>query len=196
MQTDLNSMEKFGEAKSRRADEIGTVGYKMVWIIGLGFEEESEYISGYGQRVGKNGRDLGCRGTKGCSPGRGFLSTDTRDWLCARGRMPFSRHVRDVCLRRTGMKSSDKLRWDEWEEFRQDRSHPQYRGHLLLPCTPRKKKKEKEKANSPARKCRGRRWKRRSRRRENRRNCNKMAAINNTAKNCIKFALDAFLLKS
>lgn len=141
-------------------------------------------------------RDLGCRGTKGCSPGRGFLSTDTRDWLCARGRMPFSRHVRDVCLRRTGMKSSDKLRWDEWEEFRQDRSHPQYRGHLLLPCTPRKKRKEKEKANSPARKCRGRRWKRRSRRRENRRNCNKMAAINNTAKNCIKFALDAFLLKS
>lgn len=90
-------------------------------------------------------RDLGCRGTKGCSPGRGFLSTDTRDWLCARGRMPFSRHVRDVCLRRTGMKSSDKLRWDEWEEFRQDRSHPQYRGHLLLPCTPRKKKKKKKK---------------------------------------------------
>lgn len=64
MQTDLNSMEKFGEAKSRRADEIGTVWYKMVWIIGLGFEEESEYISGYGQGVGKNGATLVVEGRK------------------------------------------------------------------------------------------------------------------------------------
>ena len=69
-------------------------------------------------------------------------------------------------------------------------------GSFAPPLYAAKKKKEKEKANSPARKCRGRRWKRRSRRRENRQNCNKMAAINNTAKNCIKFALDAFLLKS
>lgn len=49
----------------------------------------------------KNRATFNWPGTKGCSPGRGFLSTDTRDWLCARGRMPFSRHVRDVCLKET-----------------------------------------------------------------------------------------------
>lgn len=110
MQTNLNlEMEKLQRRKSR-ADEIRTVGYKS-FEFSASVSKKNRIFWDMGIDR-KKWHDLGCRGTKGCSPGRGFLSTDTRDWLCARGRMPFSRHVRDVCLRRTGrgMKSWDKLR--------------------------------------------------------------------------------------
>lgn len=144
MQTDLNSMEKFGEAKSRRADEIGTVGYKMVCELSASVSKKNRNIfRDMGRELGKMARPWLSRDERLFTGQRFPFNGYT--WLALCGRMPFSRHVRDVCLRRTGMKSSDKLRWDEWEEFRQDRSHPQYRGHLLLPCTPRKKKKKKKK---------------------------------------------------
>lgn len=65
MQTDLNSMEKFGEAKSRRADEIGTVGYKMVCELSASVSKKNRNIfRDMGSELGKMGAILVVEGRK------------------------------------------------------------------------------------------------------------------------------------